>query len=45
MMAMFGTAHERTEAAFRNLLVENGLAFQRLISTASQVSVIESIAA
>ena len=45
MMAMFGAAHERTEAAFRDLLLETGFGFRRLIPTASQVSIIESVAA
>lgn len=31
MMAMFGTARERSEAEFRNLLDETGFAFRRLI--------------
>ena len=45
MMAMFGTARERSEAEFKDLLAESGFAFQRLIPTASQVSIVESVAA
>jgi hypothetical protein len=44
MMAMFGTARERTEAEFRNLLIESGLAFRSLIATASQICILESVA-
>jgi len=45
MMAMFGAAHERPEAAFRNLLLESGFGFRRLMPTASQVAIIEAVAA
>ena len=45
MMAMFGTARERSEAEFRDLLAHTGFAFRRLIPTASQVSIVESVAA
>jgi len=45
MMAMFGTARERSEAEFKDLLAESGFAFRRLIPTASQVSIVESAAA
>jgi hypothetical protein len=44
MMAMFGTARERNEAEFRNLLIESGLAFRSLIATASQICILESVA-
>jgi len=45
MMAMFGSARERTEPEFRDLLVASGFAFRRLIATASQVFIIEAVAA
>jgi len=45
MMAMFGTARERSEAEFRDLLTETGFAFRRLIPTTSQVFIVESTAA
>lgn len=45
MMAMFGTARERTEAEFRDLLAETGFAFRRLIPTTSQIFIVESVAA
>ena len=45
MMAMFGTARERTEAEFRDLLTEIGFAFRRLIPTTSQIFIVESVAA
>ena len=44
MMAMFGTARERSEAEFRSLLVETGFAFRRLIPTASSVFIVEAVA-
>ena len=44
MMAMFGAAHERTEAAFRDLLAESGFLFRRCIPTASQIFILESVA-
>ena len=45
MMVSFGTARERSEAEFRDLLAETGFAFRRLIATASQVFIVESVAA
>ena len=39
-----GTARERSEAEFRDLLAETGFAFRRLIPTASQVCIVESVA-
>ena len=45
MMAMFGSARERSEAEFWELLVDSGFAFRRLIPTASQVAIVESVAA
>lgn len=42
MMAMFGHARERSEAEFRSLLDRTGFALQRIISTASPVSIIEA---
>ena len=42
MMAMFGSALERTESEFRDLLAASGFAFVRLMSTASTVSIIEA---
>jgi hypothetical protein len=45
MMAMFGAARERSEVEFRDLLTETGFAFRRLIPTASQVFIVESVAA
>ena len=45
MMAMFGAARERSETAFRDLLVESGFTFRRLIPTRSQVFIVESLAA
>jgi len=42
MMAMFGTARERSEAEFRDLLVESGFAFRRLIPTAPRRSPLSS---
>lgn len=41
MMAMFGSARERTQAEFGELLAASGLTSVRLISTASPVSIIE----
>ena len=45
MMVMFGTARERTEAEFRDLLEATGFAFRRLIPTASAIFIVESVAA
>jgi hypothetical protein len=42
MMAMFGSARERTEDDFRALLAEAGLTLRRVISIRSTVSVIEA---
>lgn len=42
MMAMFGHARARSEAEFRGLLDRAGFALQRIISTASLVSIIEA---
>lgn len=43
MMAMFGTARERTESEFGGLLQTSGLALARVIATTSPVSVLEVI--
>ena len=43
MMAMFGTARERTESEFGELLQTSGLALARVIATTSPVSVVEVI--
>jgi hypothetical protein len=43
MMAMFGTARERTEAEFGELLQASGLRLERVIETASPVWVMEVI--
>jgi hypothetical protein len=45
MMAMFGSARERTEAEFRDLLAEAGFALRRAIPTASPISILEAVAA
>ena len=42
MMAMFGSARERTVEEFRSLLAEAGFALARVVPTASPVSVIEA---
>ena len=43
MMAMFGTARERTESEFGELLQTSGLAIARVIATTSPVSILEVI--
>lgn len=43
MMAMFGTARERTQAEFGELLAASGLSLVNLIPTASAVSVLEVV--
>ena len=43
MMVMFGTARERTESEFGELLQTSGLALARVIATTSPVSVVEVI--
>ena len=43
MMAMFGTARERTESEFGELLQTSGLAIARVITTTSPVSIVEVI--
>ena len=43
MMAMFGTARERTESEFGELLQTSGLALARVIATTSPVSIVEAI--
>ena len=43
MMAMFGTARERTESEFGELLQTSGLALARVIATTSPVSILEVI--
>jgi hypothetical protein len=45
MMAMLGEARERSEVEFIDMLSESGFAFQQLIPTASQVSIVESVIA
>jgi hypothetical protein len=42
MMAMFGSARERTETEFGALLARSGFHLQRLISTGFPVSIIEA---
>lgn len=42
MMAMFGNGRERVESEFRDLLSASGLTLERLIPTASAVSIIEA---
>jgi hypothetical protein len=44
MMAMFGSARERTEAEFRGLLAEAGFTLRRVIPTGSPVSILEGVA-
>lgn len=44
MMAMFGTARERSEDEFRNLVAAAGFAWRRTVPTTSSVSVLEAIA-
>lgn len=43
MMAMFGSARERTQAEFGELLAASGFASVRLIPTASAVSILEIV--
>ena len=43
MMAMFGSARERTEAEFGELLAASGFAPPRLIPTSSPVSILEAV--
>ena len=45
MMAMFGSARERTEAEFRGLLAGSGFALRRVIPTGSPISILEAVAA
>ena len=42
MMAMFGTARERTETEFRDLLMQSGFRLGRLVPTSSPVWIIEA---
>lgn len=42
MMAMFGSARERTEHEFQNLLAESGFVLRRIIQTESPVSILEA---
>ena len=42
MMAMFGAARERTEAAFGALLAQSGFALRRVIATKSRISIVEA---
>jgi hypothetical protein len=42
MMAMFGSARERTEGEFASLLAESGFALRRVVQTESFVSIVES---
>ncbi|MGL4962571.1 MAG: methyltransferase [Inquilinus sp.] len=44
MMAMFGTARERTEAEFGRLLTEAGFELTRAIATGSPVTILEAAA-
>ncbi|WEX76775.1 methyltransferase [Sinorhizobium numidicum] len=43
MMAMFGSARERTESEFDALLADTGFDLVRVIPTASSVSILESV--
>lgn len=43
MMAMFGSARERTEAEFRDLLEASGFALRRSIPTAPPFSIVEAV--
>jgi trans-aconitate methyltransferase len=43
MMAMFGSARERTEAEYRDLLAASGFKLSRIIPTRSPVSLLEAI--
>lgn len=45
MMAMFGSARERTEDEFRSLLADSGLVLRRVIPTESPVSILEATSA
>ncbi|MGE5105456.1 MAG: methyltransferase [Betaproteobacteria bacterium] len=45
MMAMFGSARERSEAEYATLLAASGFAFRRTIRTASPVSIVEAFPA
>ena len=42
MMAMFGSARERSEVEFRSLFDQSGFSLGRVISTTSQISIIEA---
>jgi hypothetical protein len=42
MMAMFGSARERTEHEFASLLSESGFTLQRVIPTQSSVWIVEA---
>jgi hypothetical protein len=42
MMAMFGSARERTEAEFAALLAKSGFALRRLVPTPSPVQILEA---
>ncbi len=42
MMAMFGSARERTEDEFHSLLAESGFVLRRVIPTGSPVSILEA---
>ncbi len=43
MMAMFGSARERTEAEFRELLARAGFDLAHVIATSSPVSILEAM--
>jgi hypothetical protein len=43
MMAMFGSARERTEAEFRALLTAAGFDLRRVIPTASLVTILDAV--
>ena len=43
MMAMFGTARERTRNEFANLLSEAGFTLRRVIPTPSPVWIVEAV--
>jgi hypothetical protein len=45
MMAMFGSARERTQVEFRDLLAETGFSLRRTILTGSPISILEAVAA
>ena len=43
MLAMFGSARERTEADFRDVLASAGFGLRGVIATSSPVSILEAV--